>query len=380
MQLLKQSTAATIVVGPVLDASGAAVTTAVAANFSIAKNGTVAALTTETVTHSVNGHYTIALTTGNTNTLGQLDVIVNASTMAMANHRYTILTAGMFDAIVTNGRLIYSDTANSEVHVTGAKHIAADVHQMQDDVITAAAIADNAITAAALASDAVTEIQSGLATTTGMTAAFTEIKGAGWSSSTDTLKDIAASSGGGSGTGARTVTVTVNDGTTALQNATVRMSSGSETYTATTNASGVCTFNLDDATWTVAITRSGYSFAGTTLVVDGTEAVTYSMTEISLTPSTGSFVTGYWTCYSEAGAVESGVTITMQALKVPTDKGYALDSATRTAMSAANGVAQFTNLVPGATYKVRRGTGDYYVIKIADDATGTVELNSIIGT
>jgi hypothetical protein len=91
------------------------------------------------------------------------------------------------------------------------------------------------------------------------------------------------SSGGGSGTGARTVTITVNDGTTALQNAIVRMTEGVNTYTATTNVSGVCTFNLDDATYTVSITKSGYSYAGTTLVVDGTEAVTYSMTQI--TPS-----------------------------------------------------------------------------------------------
>jgi len=190
---------------------------------SIAKNGTVAALTTETVTHSVNGFYTIALTTSNTNTLGQLDVIVNASTMAMANHRYTILTAGMFDAIVTNGRLLRSTNSNVEVQVTGSNHIAADVHEFQSGVITAGDFAANAITAAALASDAITEVQSGLATTVLVTAvgvdvvsikaktdnlpsdpadasviaaAFDEIKGAGWDSGSDTLKDIADSAGG----------------------------------------------------------------------------------------------------------------------------------------------------------------------------------------
>jgi hypothetical protein len=58
-------------------------------------------------------------------------------------------------------------------------------------------MASNVLNAAALAADAVTEIQSGLATSTGVTAAFTEIKGAGWSSSTDTLEKIAESSGGG---------------------------------------------------------------------------------------------------------------------------------------------------------------------------------------
>lgn len=60
------------------------------------------------------------------------------------------------------------------------------------------AMAANTLTASALAADAVTEIQVGLATSTGVTAAFTEIKGATWSSTTDTLEAIrdAAGSGG----------------------------------------------------------------------------------------------------------------------------------------------------------------------------------------
>lgn len=85
------------------------------------------------------------------------------------------------------------------------------------------------------------------------------------------------------GTGARTVTITVNDGTTALESAAVRMTKGSESYVLTTNASGQCTFNLDDGMWTVAVTRSGYQYAGTTLVVDGDESATYSITENSST-------------------------------------------------------------------------------------------------
>ena len=103
MQLLKLSTAATVVVGPVLDADGAAVTTATVTDFSIAKNGTVAALTTETVTHSVNGYYTIALTATNTNTLGRLDVIINDSAMSMTNHRYTVLPADTYEELLTTG-------------------------------------------------------------------------------------------------------------------------------------------------------------------------------------------------------------------------------------------------------------------------------------
>jgi len=102
----------------------------------------------------------------------------------------------------------------------------------------------------------------------------------------DDQLDAILAAGGGAGTGARTVTITVNDGTTVLQNATVRMTEGVNTFTALTNASGVAVFNLDDATYTVSITKSGYSYTGTTLVVNGTETATYSMTAISVTPPT----------------------------------------------------------------------------------------------
>jgi hypothetical protein len=72
MKLLKQSTASTVIVGPVLDANGAAVTTAVVGDFKLAKNGTTATLSGATVTHDANGYYTIALTTSNTDTVGRL--------------------------------------------------------------------------------------------------------------------------------------------------------------------------------------------------------------------------------------------------------------------------------------------------------------------
>lgn len=200
----------------------------------------------------------------------------------------------------------------------------------------------------------------------------------GWRFTTKALEQ--APGGAASGSGARTVTVTVNDGTTALQNARVRMTEGANSYSALTNASGVAVFNLDDATYTVAITKAGYSYAGTTLVVDGNETITYSMSLVTITPSNSPFVTGYYTCYSELGVVESGVTITLQVHKVPSETGLALDSAVRTATSDSNGLAQFTNLVPGTTYLIKRGSGADYTVKIADNATGSVELNSILGT
>ena len=93
MKLLKQSTAATIVVGPVLDSSGAAVTTAVVGDFRIAKNGTTATLSGATVTHDANGYYTIALTTGNTDTVGRLVVYSGNTAQSMATHHWAVLLA-----------------------------------------------------------------------------------------------------------------------------------------------------------------------------------------------------------------------------------------------------------------------------------------------
>jgi len=177
MQLLKVNTTATVTCGPVLDADGVAVTTAVLADFSISKNGSVAVLTGATVTHSTNGYYTVALTTGNVDTLGRLDIIVNNAAMSMSNHRYDVIVAQVYDSLVSGSDLLQVDVtqlnnstqnadriliganSNRTVQVTGSNHVAADVHEFQTDVIDSDAIA----------ASAVTEIQAGLATTTQLT-------------------------------------------------------------------------------------------------------------------------------------------------------------------------------------------------------------------
>jgi hypothetical protein len=168
-------------------------------------------------------------------------------------------------------------------------------------------------------------------------------------------QDVGGGGSSGSGTGARTVTITVDDGTTALGSATVRMTAGVNSFTATTNVSGVCTFNLDDASYTVAITKGGYTFAGTTLVVNGTEAETYSMTAISPAASGADFSTGYGYAYSEAGVVEAGVAIYAQIVTAPTGSGDVFDQKVRTATTDANGYYEFTGMARGGVYRVWRG-------------------------
>ena len=453
MQVLKQSTTATILVGPVLDADGAAYTAAVIGDFNITKNGSTAAMASAaTATHSHNGMYLIALTTGNTDTLGRLDVSMNKATYGMTNHRYEVLSANQFDALVTNGTVTPAAIADAVLEESIQDHrsvnnsLAKFIWQIRNANLTIEGAVSSAITPTTLTfssnvsattsayahavllfisgpltgenspiisytstngvfvleepltaapSDgdefvviagshvhAIADIQSGLATSGGVTAAFTEIKGATWLSATDTLEEIADAIAGistGSGTGARTVTVTVNDGTIALQNAMVRMTSGAETYTALTNVSGVAVFNLNDATWVVSITKPGYTFAGASLVVDGTESVTYSMSLVTITPSSTDKVTGYWTVLDENGNAAASVVVTLKT-RQPLRGGVGIihDAGERTATSNGSGLVQFTNLIPGWRYAVV--ANDDYVADfvVPADAVTSVELGSIV--
>lgn len=174
---------------------------------------------------------------------------------------------------------------------------------------------------------------------------------------TETALANAPVGGGGGGTGARTITVTVNDGSTALQNAKVRLTEGVNTFIASTNASGVATLNVDDATYTVAITKAGYTYAGTTLVVDGDETPTYSMTAVTVTPpSDEDKIRGTALVYDEDEQLEVNVPVYFAKYSGPGTAGYIHDAATKTLMSNANGEisGEFSK---GWTYSIWRGEG-----------------------
>jgi hypothetical protein len=311
----------------------------------------------------------------------------------------------------------------------------ADVRKFGGTALTAAAgipevkvasIATDAVNAAALAANAVTEIQSGLATATNVSDAQTAIiaqidaneakidsiqsdtndiqtrlpaalesgriaavldsdslRAALGMSAADLdsqLDAILAAASAGAGTGARTVTITVNDGTTALQNAVVRLNEGVNTFRTLTNASGVATFNVDDATYTVAITKSGYSYAGTTLVVDGTETRTYSMTQTSITPPDGPTKTVLTIlCLDENGDADSGVNVSIRYVTVPTDSvDIAFPGASITKTSNGSGVATF-QVIKGATIEYKRGTRDVWLEATMSDED-TTSITSFIGT
>jgi hypothetical protein len=71
---------------------------------------------------------------------------------------WTATRAGYLDSV------LIAANSNRTVQVTGSNHVAADIHELQAGVITAADFSPDWFTAAGIASDAVTEIQSGLAT------------------------------------------------------------------------------------------------------------------------------------------------------------------------------------------------------------------------
>jgi len=186
----------------------------------------------------------------------------------------------------------------------------------------------------------------------------------------------------GLGTGARTVTVTVTDGSDPVEGAKVRLTNGVESYVGTTDAAGqIASFNVNDKSWTVAIAKDGYTYGGTTLVVDGDKTPTYAMTAVAITPADPGQVTGYLYCYSESGDAETGVRIQWRITAVAEASGVAYDSAVKSANSDATGLVELPGLFQGATYDMRRGTsGSWTSVLIPTDAASPYELPSVIGT
>jgi len=184
----------------------------------------------------------------------------------------------------------------------------------------------------------------------------------------------------GIGYGPRTVTIIVNYSGSPIAGAVVSLTKGSAGRLLTTNGSGVATFNVTDGDWIVAIVSEGYEFSGATLSVSANVSQTYSMTLVSITPSSPGRVTGYWVCYDSNGDVKEDASVSMWVAETSsTDSGKSYDSTPRTELSDASGVATFTNLFKGLTYNYQRGDGPIYTVTISASATSPLALGSFIG-
>lgn len=156
--------------------------------------------------------------------------------------------------------------------------------------------------------------------------------------------------------GANLVTYTVNDGASPIENASVRMTTGNLSEVKLTNASGVVTFSLNSATYTRTISAPGYGSSVASAAISTTTTATISLTATSITPPADATVsTGVMRCYSELGAIEVGVDITLYLTAGNGTAGYARDTKPRTETSDVNGDVEFTGLIRGCTYTVYRG-------------------------
>ena len=113
---LKQSTAATIVLGPFVDSTdGVTAETALTisqADIRLSKNAAAFAQTNNSAgaTHMENGHYSVPLDTTDTNTLGRLKVAVNESGALPVWMDFMVVPANVYDSFISGSDNLEVDT------------------------------------------------------------------------------------------------------------------------------------------------------------------------------------------------------------------------------------------------------------------------------
>ena len=189
MMWAKQSTAATVIIGPVLDSTGAEYASAVIGDLSISKNGgTLTALASAaTLTLIANGQYTLVLTTANVDTLGRAQITCNKSTYQVPSIELMVLPATVYDAIVTNAVNATGGLVGATAAITTMAGVIATATNITAGTITTVTNLTNAPTSGDLtatmkasvtaAVPTVASIQSGLATPTNITAITGNITG-----------------------------------------------------------------------------------------------------------------------------------------------------------------------------------------------------------
>lgn len=147
---VRQSTAITIEVGPILNEDGTPYVTddLDRTDFRVSKNGTSGSLNASaTVTHvsgDLQGMFAVTLTTSDVDTLGTLQVVPNSSGLAGGPTNLNVMTQDAWDAMyhASNGRL----RANAD-QVAGSATAATNLKQSALAIATGAVAADGSNTA-----------------------------------------------------------------------------------------------------------------------------------------------------------------------------------------------------------------------------------------
>lgn len=196
----------------------------------------------------------------------------------------------------------------------------------------------------------------------------------------DTQLAAILAAGSGSGSGARTISITVTDGTDPLENATVRLTEGAATFAVQTDVNGEATFNIDDATYVVSITKAGHSFAGASLVVVGNATIVYAMDVITLPPSGDpATTTGYAVLYDPAAVIEPGALLTVRLKTPPVGVGVVADTEARVIAAGVDGTVVIPGLYKGGTYYFYRGKKTTTEYLVPADAGDTWQLPNLAG-
>jgi len=125
MFFLKQSTAATVKIGPFLDNSdGYTAETALTiaqANVRLSKNSGDMAQKNNAVTctHDELGYYDCPLSTTDTNTLGRLQLMVSMSGALLVFHDYQVVTANVYDTLCSTDSFDVNLNANQSAVTVG---------------------------------------------------------------------------------------------------------------------------------------------------------------------------------------------------------------------------------------------------------------------
>lgn len=235
------------------------------------------------------------------------------------------VAAAVWDANVTSHtasgtygeRVLRSSNHNATLQVTGSQHIAADIHETQDDVLTAASVS----------ADLVDAVQNGLSTfdhssdavitdAASRNASKADVSALASQASVDGLNDLSGSdvagsvwnalsasytlsgsfgefldgnvsNAGGTGNGLYRVDVLVQDSAlAAVPNA--RVSVDGTTYELTTNSSGIATFMLDSGVYTLRCSPpEGYNVPSDNVITIATSDVnsSFTLSETATPPS-----------------------------------------------------------------------------------------------
>ena len=184
--------------------------------------------------------------------------------------------------------------------------------------------------------------------------------------------------GGGGGNGPYAVTITVYEGQTPLEGASVRLLLGAEDYSLMTNAAGQCAFYVGAGTWTWRAAKPGYMGRSGTIVVSGDASLDVRLARVTIVPSPAGQTTGYGVVYDEMGNPEPNVTVYCRLVKLDVS-GLVGDAEERSSESNAQGLVQFPGLLRGATYAFRRGSGAERLLRVPAGAGDMIVLPPLVG-